>query len=157
MRGGGAVQTRTAAAPRLLLALPLLGAPLCSSPELVANGDFGSGATPAVAAAGANPGSITMISGADVFSFPGSKTTALQMMPGAAVTVTGATADHTKVGWYQVQFFAWVHASYSGSTAAVSVDVLADDTVVSLHEHGIPLRSTRGEWLHYSEWVPCNR
>jgi hypothetical protein len=99
-----------------------------------------------------------MISGADVKSFPGTKTTALQMMPGAGVTVTGATADHAKVGWYNVQFFAWVHPSYSGSTAAaVSVDVMAAGAVVSLRQYGISLRSARGEWLHYNEWVPCNR
>lgn len=126
--------------------------------ELVRNGDFDPDQTLHVDGSGSS-GTYGGITGIDVAPFPGDKTTALQMLPGSVVTITGESKHHDKVGWYKVQFFVHVHHSYSGETSsAFSVDILdSTSAVVSLHSYRIPLRGARGEWLHYSEWVPCNR
>eukprot|EP01043_Picozoa_sp_COSAG02_P052518 COSAG02_NODE_5670_length_4141_cov_14.390648_2_plen_923_part_00 len=137
----------------------LLGLLLCcwAHGELVYNGDFGPGPSP-VDSAGSS-GTYTHISGADVASFPGTKTTALRMMPDSVVTINGRAEPHSKVGWYKVQFFVYAPATYrSSTTSAFSVQVVdAAGAVVSPRTYPIPLRSARGQWLHYNEWVPCNR
>ena len=148
-----------AAAMRKVLLLSLLLFWPTRAQELVTNGDFGSGASPVDTAR--SDGTYTLISIADsaIASFPGTKTTALQMMPGSSVTINGDAVRHPKVGWYKVQFFAFVHPSYSGSTTSTfSVDV-TDSTgaIISQRPYLIPFRTARGEWLHYNEWVPCNR
>ena len=125
--------------------------------ELVNNGDFGPGSSP-VDSVGSR-GTYATISGADVVPFPGTKTTALRMMPGSVVTINGAAEQHPKVGWYKVQFFVYVHPTYSGSiTSVFSVQVTdSAGSVISPRPYRIALRRARGEWLHYNEWVPCNR
>lgn len=154
-RHGGGRAGRSPTAPVALLVLCV--SQLVLAEELVSNGDFGPGVS------SVDPGSTgtySGISGADMMPFPGTKTTALRLMPGsAAVTITAANRAHTKVGWYRVQFFVYVHPAYRGSTAsAFTIDVVdSAGAVVSLHPYAIPLRSARGEWLHYNEWVPCNR
>ena len=140
---------------RRLLSLLLFGR--SRAQELVTNGDFGPGASPVDTAR--SDGAYALVTIADSAAFPGTTTTALQMMPGSSVTINGDAVRHPKVGWYKVQFFAFVHPSYSGSTTStLSVDVTdSDGAVISQRPYLIPFRAARGEWLHYNEWVPCNR
>jgi hypothetical protein len=125
----------------LCMLLPLLLVSAAQSQELISDGDFAS-----------HPRRVT--AGAFMVEFPGSKTTALAVLPtDSAATVVGASGTRSTIGWYRVQLFA--HALHGYGDLPLIVDVLGSGEQMA-PPFSIPLRPTRGEWLHYDVHVPCN-
>jgi len=93
--------------PRRALALaPLALALLLASPalgqELITNGDFTSGVSALDGARSVGAFSSVRRSDDTMLAFPGTKTTALQLLPGAEVAINAATSTHLREGWYQI-------------------------------------------------------
>ncbi len=110
--------------------------------ELVSDGDFATHANKVTA-------------GQYMSEFPGTKTTALAVLPGSsAVAIVSDAAVKSSVGWYRVKFFA--HALHGYANVPVTVDVLDADGSPLAPAFSIALRAARNEWLHYDEYVPCN-
>ena len=146
----------------LALALLLLASPALGQ-DLVTNGDFTSGVSALDGARSVGAFSSVRRSDDTMLAFPGTKTTALQLLPGAEVAINAALSTHLREGWYQIKFFLYVSADYTysgggASTTPLRVDVCdSSGAVISPREYRIPLRAARNEWLHYNEWVPVNR
>ena len=93
----------------LLLASPALGQ------DLITNGDFTSGVSALDGARSVGAFSSVRRSDDTMLAFPGTKTTALQLLPGAEVAINAALSTHLREGWYQIKFFLYVSADYTYS------------------------------------------
>ena len=149
---------------RLLLLLALASCFCCGSSNLVADPSFIAMASGdhRVLDRSRSAGSYSYVNlvGADGQSeFPGRLTSALELLPqgglSAAAIVTRRPPTHAELGWYRVQFYIRLEANYNGDLGAVVVTVLDRDGGDVL-DHPIELRSWKGEYLHYDQWVPCN-